>query len=166
MVKASGWHSWKDGGLLFKGDCENGLYVLRVNPLSEISDAAHATKQQDFWNERLYHENLQSLRGLQKSEAVQGLDGSTQNENCSSCHAAKQCKYLVHSSKHRSKNVGAVIHSDLCGKMPIVSLGGSVYFVTFIYEASHYVTVQPININSDVKDVFIKYQSSFESKFS
>lgn len=54
----------------------------------------------------------------------------------------------------------------MCGKKPTKSPSGSLYFATFIDEASRYSAVQPIKKKSDVHDVFVKYHVWFERKFS
>lgn len=155
----------KSGQIILTGECENGLYVIKSTLPRTPDDAAHITKEKEFWHERFCHANVQSIRDLQKSEAVSGINGAIQKKDCEACPVAKQSKNTVHSNKHRAEIIGAVIHSDVCGKLPTESVGGSLYFVTFIDEASRYVTVQPIENNSDVKEIFIKYLAWFERKF-
>ena len=40
------------------------------------------------------------------------------------------------SSKKRSEPLELVLHTDMCGPMPNVSMGGASYFVTFIDDFS------------------------------
>lgn len=58
-----------------------------------------------------------------------------------------------------------VMHSDLRGPMSSSSLGGSLYFGTFIDEYSRHVTVIPLAKKSNVASQFIKFQRQLELKF-
>ena len=46
------------------------------------------------------------------------------------------------------------MHSDLCGPMPSLSLGGATYFATFIDDYSHKVWVYILKHKDDVLGVF------------
>lgn len=65
----------------------------------------------------------------------------------------------MRSNKYSSTIVGAVIHSDVCWKLPVIIPAGSEYFVTLIGEESRYVTVQLVAKKSDVNDVFTRYHA-------
>jgi hypothetical protein len=51
---------------------------------------------------------------------------------CRGCALGKNIKKSFPSSENRSKDILDLIHSDVCGLMPMNSLGGSLYCVTFI----------------------------------
>lgn len=67
---------------------------------------------------------------LLKRNLVRGLDNININDmHCNSCSVSKSteapCKEL---GSRQTKNVLELIHSDLCGPMPIKSIGGAKYF--------------------------------------
>ena len=50
---------------------------------------------------------------------------------CRGCTLGKNIKKQFPSSENRSKEILDPIHLDACGPMPVKSLGGSLYYVTF-----------------------------------
>jgi hypothetical protein len=61
---------------------------------------------------------------------------STHERICKGCALGKNIKKPFPSSNNRSKEILDLIHSDVCGPMPVKSLGGSLYYVTFIDDYS------------------------------
>ena len=57
-----------------------------------------------------------------------------------------------------------VVHSDLCGPMKTKSLGGELYFVTFIDDCSRKLWVYVLKFKDQVLDVFKQFQASIERK--
>jgi hypothetical protein len=55
---------------------------------------------------------------------------------CRSCALGKNVKRPFPSSENRSKEILNLIHSDVCGIIHVKSLGGSIYYVTFIDDFS------------------------------
>ena len=55
---------------------------------------------------------------------------------CKGCALGKNIKKPFPSSNNRSKETLDLIHSDVCGPMPVKSLGGSLYYLTFIDDYS------------------------------
>jgi hypothetical protein len=51
---------------------------------------------------------------------------------CKHCDLGKQCRQKFKIGIHTSKGILDYIHSDVWGESPIVSFGGSSYFVEFI----------------------------------
>lgn len=121
-----------------------------------------------LWHDRLDHAHGRSIQGLVRRNAVLGLHnvaGRDSIPTCTGCLHGKQHKVLFHRNKHRSRLKGEVIHSDVCGALHPVSLGGSMYYVSFIDEPTRYTTVLSIPQKSDVSATFRKYHRCFELKF-
>jgi hypothetical protein len=55
---------------------------------------------------------------------------------CRGCALGKNIKKPFPSGDNRSKEILDLIHSDVCGPMPLKYLGGSLYYVTFIDDFS------------------------------
>jgi hypothetical protein len=55
---------------------------------------------------------------------------------CRRCALVKNIKKPFPSTENRSKGILDLIHSDVCGSMLVKSLGGSLYYVTFIDDFS------------------------------
>jgi hypothetical protein len=57
-------------------------------------------------------------------------------EVCRGCALGKYTKTVFPSSDNRSTGILDLVHSDVCGPMSSVSLGGCEYYVTFIDDHS------------------------------
>ena len=152
---------------MFTGRIIEGVYCIFVRPKQRPStlnvtvpdNGNQSTDLQnvDLWHLRFAHANIPSIRKLAASDAVTGLNSKTVKTlkgSCDSCVKGKQTRVPLHVNKHRTEEKGAVIHSDVCGPMPVPSLGGSLYFVCFIDEYSGYIAVYPIKKKSDVAEQF------------
>jgi hypothetical protein len=80
---------------------------------------------------------------------------STHGGICRGCALSKNVKNPFSSSNNRSKEILDLIHSDVCGPMPVKSLGGSLYYVTFI---DHYLRKTWLYLLNTKDEVFIKFQ--------
>ena len=82
---------------------------------------------------------------LKKSRLVNGFDydASKEIDFCESCVSGK-----IHRSsfpkpgRERAKEPLGLVHSDLCGKISLLSLSHAEYFVVFIDDKTHYVVVK------------------------
>jgi transposase InsO family protein len=61
---------------------------------------------------------------------------STHEGICKGCALVKNVKKPFSSSNNRSREILDLIHSDVCGSMPVKYLGGSLYYVIFIDDYS------------------------------
>jgi len=103
------------------------------------------------------------MQGLCCSGYVSSLSFSD-FEFCEHCVYGKQTK-SVH--QRQPKKILAplhLVHSDVCGPMPVRSLGGAAYFVTFIDDATRRkVWAYPIARKSDAFTVFQKWLALAEN---
>ena len=56
------------------------------------------------------------------------------------------------------------MHSDVCGPMPVLSLGGALYFVTFIDDATRKVWVYILKRKDEVLATFQKFLALVENQ--
>ena len=65
------------------------------------------------------------------------IEGTENKVACDGCLIGKQCREsFPKSSENRAKYVLEIIHSDVCGPMENVLIGGSRYFLTFTNDFS------------------------------
>jgi hypothetical protein len=90
----------------------------------------------ELWYRRMAHLHHGALKVLR--EAVTGLPefSSDQHNVCKECALGKYAKTVFPSSDNRSKGILDLIHSDVCGPMSAVSIGGFNYYVSFIDDHS------------------------------
>lgn len=64
----------------------------------------------------------------------------------------------------RATTIGEVVHSDVCGPMSCSSLGGSLYYVSFIDECSGFLRIAPIQRKSAAASEFKKFLAWLECR--
>ena len=83
---------------------------------------------------------------------------------CKSCMIGKQTRLSFNSYlPMRPTDLLHVIHSDVCGPMEVHSLGGNLYFVTFVDEFSIRMWLYLIKHKSEVFSTLEKFQEMAES---
>ena len=95
-----------------------------------------------IWHVRFGHFNYDYLKMLHSKSLVKGLSFN-QNEifdqKCQGWAYGKQhCLPFPKKSDHDCEQSLEHIHTNVCGPMPIHSVGGSRYFVAFTDDYTHY----------------------------
>ena len=113
---------------------EESLYRLNTLPVQAL--VYEFESMGELWHKRLAHLNYRAL--LVVKIIVTGIpvlhvdhDGT-----CRGCALGKNVQKSFSDSESRSKEILDLVHSDLCGPMTVVSLGGYHYYVTFIDDYS------------------------------
>ena len=159
-----GWKLTKGNLVLAKGAKMNTLYSLCV--ASVVDHIVGITKQSpaSLWHQRLGHMSLKGMKMLARADFIPVFDFGG-FEFC------EHCIYGKHARSSHKKNVPhrlleklALVHSDVCGPMPNASLGGAMYFVTFIDDASRKVWAYPIRKKDMVFDVFKQWVALVETQ--
>lgn len=114
------------------------------------------------WHRRLAHINHNTIKRMGREQLVTGADLSSINVGiCDPCVKGKMTrKSYQNRDDIKSTRPLELIHSDVCGPMENVSLGGSRYFVSFIDDFSRYTHVYFIDKKSDVFSVFKDFEAS------
>ncbi|KAM2231636.1 hypothetical protein ACFX1S_015876 [Malus domestica] len=85
---------------------------------------------------------------------------------CSSCLEGKFCKLPFSLSTNKSVKPFVVIHSDLWGPAPSISIDGYRYYVTFIDEYTRHCWLFPLINKSDVFATFVAFYSFVLTQFA
>lgn len=86
--------------------------------------------------------------------------------NCEVCAEGKHSRSSFPVNGSRASELLEVIHSDVCGPMSTVSLGGNKYYVSFIDDYSRMTKVYMIKNKSQVFDCFVKYKNLVENQLN
>ena len=110
----------------------------------------------DTWHCRFGHLGKQNMMKLTNSDLVKDMAVSTQTLSfCESCAQGKTHQQSYPNiSDTRSADILDLIHTDVCGPIYQVSLGGKCYFVTFTDDGSRFVWVRFIRHKSEVFQKF------------
>jgi hypothetical protein len=82
---------------------------------------------------------------------------------CIGCAHGKNIKKPFPSGENRSKEILNLIHSYVCGHIPVNSLGGSIYYVTFIDEFSRNTWLYLLNNKDEVVRKFQEFNVEVEN---
>lgn len=160
------------GEVIGKAYRKNGLYVMcgKVIPPGQTPDSRlisnninslHSVelRKGDLWHQRFCHVNMKSLRELIVKNLVVGMKFSTiEGNHCEACcigkSTKKPCKRL---NTRQSSRILDLVHTDLCGPLPVNSIGGARYFITFIDDWSRKTFVYVLKSKEDVPQCVQRY---------
>lgn len=114
---------------------------------------ARSKETAQLWHERFGHLGYDSLARL--TSMVNGMhitaeEFKTAGEgHCEPCLRGKQHRAPFKPSSSSTARPLALVHTDLCGPLPLPSQGGSNYFLTLLDDHSKFSAVQPIARKSD-----------------
>jgi hypothetical protein len=90
-----------------------------------------------LWHQRMGHIGEKGLRAMHNKGMVKGFPNCNLEVNfCEHCIYGKQNHVRFPSGATREKGILELIHSDVFGPVPVPSLGGSLYYVSFIDDFS------------------------------
>ena len=83
---------------------------------------------------------------------------------CEHCMYGKQTLSPHKRGSTRKSEPLALVHSEVCGPMPALSMGGAAYFVTFIDDFSRKVWAYPLRRKDEVLSVFQHFVTLVETQ--
>jgi transposase InsO family protein len=101
----------------------------RIEEQSRVSTSADAF----LWHRRMGHLNYQYLAQLSKQAiGLPNIPAPNGTKHCDQCHAGKSSRSNIPKrATVRSEGTLDLIHSDLCGPLPIESLSRARYYISF-----------------------------------
>jgi hypothetical protein len=88
---------------------------------------------------------------------------STHEGICKGCALGKNIKKPFPSSNNRSKEILDLIHLDVCGPIPVRSLGGSLYYIIFIDDYSRKMWLYLLKSKDEVFNKFQEFKAEIEN---
>ncbi|KAI5323718.1 hypothetical protein L3X38_032790 [Prunus dulcis] len=116
------------------------------------------------WHKRYGHLNYTSLMLLQDKEMVQGLPRLQVTKHvCFGCATGKGHREPFDKEKvWRASQPLELIHSDICGQMQTITLGGNRYFLTFIDDHTRMCWVFFLQHKSQAFNIFKRFKNTVE----
>jgi hypothetical protein len=141
---------------------------VNVNNVKNVSN----THSMYLWHKRLGHLHVNGMSMLMNKQMVIDypvLSHSTSNNHninhCLGCINGKQHRTAMpHVATHRSTKPLQLIHSDICGPMQNLSLGGARYFITFIDDYTRYTTVYTMKHKNEALHHFTTFKLLVENQ--
>ena len=157
----SKWKLTKGSLIVARGKKINSLYVMEARLQKGEINAVQNGSSIDLWHQRLGHISEKGLQTLVRKKFIPDLQGTT-IKTCDHCLVGKTHRVSFH--KHppsRKSHVLDLIHTDVC-TMQSRTLGGAIYFVTFIDDHSRKVWAHALKTKNQVLDVFKELHTSLE----
>ena len=125
------------------------LYSMHVSHVHEGSILIAKHSNTDLWHNRLGH---MSKKGMQQLECTRYLPPFSflDFQICEHCIYGKQIRKTSPSLDRKQLLSLELVHSDVCGPMPVGSMGGLQYFVTFIDDSLWKVNVYSLKTKNQV----------------
>ena len=117
------------------GSKSGTLYMLHVSNVKNHVICVIEQPSVSLWHRRLGHMSQKGMKILSRSGYVPGFDFSDFSF-CEHCLYGKQTQSPHKRGSTRKSEPLELVHSDVCGPMPMASMGGALYFVTFIDDFS------------------------------
>ena len=137
----------------------NGTLYRLVENLNEYDAAAtlggmnEQNLNYETWHRRFGHLGMDKVKLMHHKEIVCNMKCTKGviNRDCEACIQGKITrKPFLKGGNNQTREVLELIHSDVCGPMPVESLAGSKYFVTFIDDSSRFTVVYFMKDKSEV----------------
>ena len=82
---------------------------------------------------------------------------------CLRCASEKKSKARFPSTRSRTSDILQLIHSNLCGPIPVKSLGGYLYYITFVDDYSWKTWIFFLKHKDEAFDMFKSYILTYVS---
>ncbi|PKU77483.1 Retrovirus-related Pol polyprotein from transposon TNT 1-94 [Dendrobium catenatum] len=152
--------------LLLHGPHHHGLYPIKIsNPSSSDNfntALLAASTSSATWHQRLGHPSTSTLRLL---SPVLSTSISSVSSHCNACSKAKCTRLPFPLSTTSTNQCLELIHNDVWGPSPSLSMQSYRFYVVFIDDFSRYSWVYPLHHKSDVFSKFIHFQRMVEKQF-
>ena len=85
---------------------------------------------------------------------------------CSSCQLAKSHRLPFVLSESKAMKPFDLVHSDLWGPFPVLSVTGACYFLLFIDDYSHFTWFYLSKSKDEIFSYFVKFKNLIENQFN
>jgi len=83
---------------------------------------------------------------------------------CPGCASGRKAREPFPSSRNKTNDILQLIHSDLCGSMPVHSIGGHLYYIIFIDDFSRKTWIFYLKHIDEAFDLFKDFKALIENQ--
>lgn len=145
-----------------------GLFKFQALSNQDTAHIVRATCSLRKWHRRFGHRDPAAIRKLASKKLVIGLETQLSDdcdEICECCIKGKLATKSFPRSESTTEKPLEIIHSDLCGPLPITSAGGNRYILTFIDDYSRYTVIKLLKRKNEVMDAVKDYINCMKTYF-
>jgi hypothetical protein len=143
---------------------ETGLFRLIEDDDDDDDDETKQTEETNnierlkMWHKRLGHLSVKQMKKLNETNHLEGLNNQDLNKklDCDVCDAGKKAtrKFYKGQTIIKTKQIGELMHTDVCGPISPTTRGGNKYFVSFIDDYSRKSWIYLIKTKDEVLNKF------------
>lgn len=151
----------KNNAFFKKGHFNHGLFVLIIFEFTNYNNAsssAYIFDSCDIWHARPGYVSMHCLKLLNTSGVISNIRFST-FEKCS-IHVESNQTRKPFTSIHRESKLLSLVHFDLGDLKNIMTRGGKMYYITFIYKSVFK------NSKDDPFGKFVLYKNEVENQLN
>ena len=146
-----------DGKVVLQAQEANGVYV--IEQAGNVCNVVRAAQTAALWHRRLGHAGYENLAKMVDGGHVEGVTVKAEEFRkeltrvCEPCVMGKQTREPFSRNQPNGTPAKApldLLHTDVCGPMPVESKGGSRFFLTVLDDCSKLSVVVPLKRKSDV----------------
>ena len=141
------------------------LYHLEHCRIQRVNLTDKKSKEK-LWHRRFGHVGEQNLQRIARERLVRRFDYDLSNKIgfCETCVGGKHHRTPFGSSTTKTTEALELVHSDVCGKMQVKSLGGAEYFLTFTDDKTRYTWVYILKTKDQAFDCFRQWKALVEKQ--
>jgi len=162
---------YSEGDMVGRAHQNQDLWVLDEGGKMKTEEAnmGEASTNLKKWHLRLGHLGENNLRMLFREQMVKGIEGEGgfcgTLSVCEGCMKGKQCRNpFPESDDDKKREKLELVHSDVCGPIKPVSLGGNRYYVLFVDHKSRKSWVYLMKKKSEVFTHFKRWKAMVEKQ--
>eukprot|EP00170_Pyropia_yezoensis_P005576 contig_22655_g5592 len=139
-----------------KGNIDGNMYMPPTLFGTGIANAASGTPSAELWHRRFAH--LGALTLDRTARVVTGMHidaaGITRLREavCPPCTEGKMTRAPFPATRSKTTEPLQLVHTDVCGPMPLLKPAGIVYLVTLIDDNTRFKAVIPVKTKRNAKD--------------
>jgi hypothetical protein len=160
------------GRLLYKGLSKDGVYPIHssqfcssASPKSAYLTSSSALKWQ-LWHSRLGHPSAKVLHSIFPSlSPCNTLDFNSVSNHCKHCLAGKMHQLPFPVSTNKVTKPFQLVHADLWGPAPSVSLNGFRFYLVLVDEFTKFTWVYLLKHKSDTFVTFQQFTALVQTQF-
>lgn len=157
----------------FGGNLDRSLYKLSPTDAksffapSIIAPAAFLNRLEDtsIWYYRLGHPTLSIVKQVLNTCNLQAKSSSP-HFFCKACQMAKIHRLPFNLSQNRATTPFNLVHSDVWGPSPLVSVNGARHFLLFIDDFSRFTWIYILKSKSETFQTFFNFKAMVETQFN
>jgi hypothetical protein len=164
------------GRVLLQGLCKDGLYPIPLSiPHSRLSQSFSFLQNQfcylghqvntSLWHKRFGHPSNKITSALLHQAKIP-FTADHSKSICTACLERKFTKLPFSYPALKSATPLEVIHSDVWGPSPTVSIDGFRYYVSFIDACTRFTWIFPMRNKGEVYSIFVSFHAFLITQFS